>query len=96
MASEPATVGSDFVILDGNGSMEYLDDALSQNDVYHALTGVLRQQLEVKLAATADRIALLEVVSLQTFPLVNAASQLTSQFKRKGRCTIAHWGGCLA
>ena len=51
---------------------------------YQALTGVLRQQLEMKLAATADGIARLEAVSWQTFPLVDAASPLTSQFKQKG------------
>ena len=48
------------------------------------LTGVLRQRLEMKLAATADGIARLEAVSQQTFPLVDAASPLTSQFKLKG------------
>ena len=41
------------MILDGDGLLEYLDDALSQHDVYQALTGVLLQQLEMKLAATA-------------------------------------------
>jgi len=72
------------VILDCDGLLAYLDDAPSQHDVYQALTGVLRQRLEMKLAATADGIARLEAVSLQTFPLVDAASPLTSQFKRKG------------
>ena len=57
MASEPAVAGSDFVILDGDGLLAYLDDAPSQHDVYQALTGVLRQRLEMKLAATADGIA---------------------------------------
>ena len=64
--------------------MEHLDDALSQHEVYQALTGVLCQLLEVKLAATADGLACLEAVSRQTFPLVDAASPLTSQVKRKG------------
>ena len=73
--------GSDFVILDGDSLLEYLDDAPSQHDVYQVLTVVLRQRLEVKLAATADGIARLEAVSLQTYPLVDAASPLTSQFK---------------
>ena len=52
--------------------------------VYQALTGVLRQRLEVKLAATADGLARLKAVSLQTFPLVDAVSPLTSRFERKG------------
>ena len=50
------------MILDGDGLLEYLDDALSQHDMYQALTGVLRQRLEMKLAATADGIARLEAV----------------------------------
>ena len=52
--------------------------------MYQALTGVLLQLLEMKLAATVDGIDLLEAVSLQMFPLVDAASPLTSQFKQKG------------
>ena len=66
------------MILDSDGLLAYLDDAPSQHDVYQALTGVLRQRLEMKLAATADGIARLEAVSRQTFPLVDAASPLTS------------------
>ena len=69
MASEPAEAGSDFVILDCDGLLEYLDDTQSQHDVYQALTGVLRQRLEMKLAATVDGIARLEAVSRQTFML---------------------------
>ena len=72
------------MILDGDGLLAYLDDAPSQHDVYQALTRVLRQQLEMKLAATADGIAHLEAVLQQTFSLVDAASPLTSQFKLKG------------
>ena len=83
--------GSDFVILDGNGLLEYLDDAQSQRDVYQALTGVLRQLLEVKLAATADGIARLEAVSRQTFMLL---PRLRVSSSGRGRCTIAHWGEC--
>ena len=94
VASEPAAAGSDLVILDCDGLLEHLDDAPSQHDVYQALTGVLRQRLEVKLAATADGLARLEAVSRQTFPLVDAVSPLTSRFERRGRCTIAHRGGC--
>ena len=52
--------------------------------MYQALTGALCQRLEMKLAATADGIARLEAVLRQTFPLVDAASLLTSQFKWKG------------
>ena len=52
--------------------------------MYQALTGVLLQLLEMKLAATADGIALIQAVSWQTFPLVDAASPLTIQFKLKG------------
>ena len=85
MALEPAVSGSNFVILDCDGLLAYLDDAPSQHDVYQALTGVLCQLLEMKLAATADGIAHLEAVSRQTFPLVDAASPLPSQFKRKGK-----------
>ena len=62
MASEPAEAGSDFVILDGDGLLAYLDYAQSQHDVYQALTGVLCQLLEMKLAATADGTACLKVV----------------------------------
>ena len=56
VASEPAEAGIDFVILDCDGLFTYLDDAPSQHDVYQALTGVLCQLLEMKLAATADGI----------------------------------------
>ena len=49
MALEPPEAGSDFVILDSDGLLAYLDDALSQHDVYQALTGVLHQRLEVNL-----------------------------------------------
>ena len=52
--------------------------------MYQALTGVLHQWLEMKLAATADGIARLKAVSRQTFPLVDTASPLMSQFKQKG------------
>ena len=38
MASEPAAAGSDFVILDCDGLLAYLDDAQSQLDVYQALS----------------------------------------------------------
>ena len=84
VALEPAAAGSDFVILDCDGLLAYLDDAPSQHDVYQALTGLLRQQLEMKLVATVDEIARLEAVLRQTFPLVDAASPLTSQLKQKG------------
>ena len=57
MVLEPAEAGSDFVIWDCDGLLAYLDDTPTQHDVYQALTGVLRQQLEMKLAATADGIA---------------------------------------
>ena len=62
MASEPAVAGSDFMILDCDGLLAYLVDTPSQNDVYQAHTGMLCQRLEVKLAATADGIASLEMV----------------------------------
>ena len=52
--------------------------------MYQVLTGVLCQLLEMKLAASADGIARLEAVSRHRFPLVDAASPLTSQFKLKG------------
>ena len=63
MALEPAAAESDFVILDSDGLLAYLGDAPTQHDVYQALTGVLRQRLEMKLAATADGITRLEAVA---------------------------------
>ena len=91
MASEPAAAGGDFVILDGDGLLAYLDDAPSQHDVYQALTGVLRQRLEMKLAATADGIARLEAVCFLWWML---PTRLRVSSSGRGRRTIAHWGGC--
>ena len=77
MASEPAAAGSDLVILDCDGLLEHLDEVPTRHDVYQALTGVLRQRLETKLATAADGLARLEAFSRQTFSLVDAASPLT-------------------
>ena len=93
MASEPAEAGSDFVIFDCNGLLEYLDDAPSQHDVYQALTGVLRQRLEVKLAATAESPASRRFRG-RRFLWWMLLPRLRVSSGGRGGFTIAHWGGC--